>query len=310
MQPDDPVPSEAAGPFNPAANRCTPTSFNPFVLFENWAVFPRNRHGRLPKLEYTDSGQFAVPESEGTLSSRRVHFWFACGLVVAASMGAADRPVSFSSEIRPVFENSCVKCHGASVQLSKLDLRTRESALKGGVRRASIIPGKAEDSRLYRLVAGIEKPSMPMDGKLTAEQIAAIKTWIDQGAQWDDAPPQTKTAALAIEEMPISPEARRYWAFQKPVRAPVPSVDGQWSNPIDRFLEKTRREKGLHAAPLADKITLVRRAYLDLFGLPPTAAETAAWLADDSPQAWENLIDKLLASPHYGERWGRQIGRA
>jgi len=236
--------------------------------------------------------------------TRRGSLWLAWGLGVAVSVGAADRPVSFTSDIRPVFENSCWKCHGAAVQLSKLDLRTRDGGLKGGARGAAIVPGKAEESRLYRLVAGLEKPSMPMDGKLTAEQISTIKAWIDQGAAWDDAP-ETKGTELAIEDMPISPEARRYWAFQKPVRAPVPAVAGELANPIDRFLEKARREKGLAAAPRADRITLVRRAYMDLIGLPPTPAETAAWLADNSPRAWENLIDKLLASPHYGERWGR-----
>jgi Protein of unknown function (DUF1553)/Protein of unknown function (DUF1549)/Planctomycete cytochrome C len=220
------------------------------------------------------------------------------------SLLAADPPVSFSSDIRPVLENSCWKCHGAAVQLSKLDLRTRDAALKGGTRGPAILPGNAGESRLYRLVAGIEKPSMPMDGKLTAAQIAAIKAWIDQGAPWDAAP-GAKPTEFTIEEMPISPEARRYWAFQKPVQSPLPAEPANLANPIDRFLEKVRREKGLQAAPRADRITLLRRAYMDLVGLPPTPAETAEYLADRSPDAWERLIDKLLASPHYGERWGR-----
>ena len=99
----------------------------------------------------------------------------ACALAAGVSLFAADKPVSFRADIQPVFESSCWKCHGSAVQLSKLDLRTRESALKGGERGAAIVPGKAEDSRLYRLVAGLEKPSMPMDGKLTAEQISAIQ---------------------------------------------------------------------------------------------------------------------------------------
>ncbi len=103
--------------------------------------------------------------------------------------------------------------------------------------------------------------------------------------------------------MPISAEARNYWAFQKPVPASVPESSSP--NPIDAFLEKMRRDKSLKAAPRADRITLLRRAYMDLIGLPPTTAETAEYLADKSPHAWEHLIDKLLASPHYGERWGR-----
>jgi hypothetical protein len=225
-----------------------------------------------------------------------------------ACLFAADGPVSFTRDIQPVFESSCWKCHGGAVQLSKLDLRSRESALKGGQRGPAIVPGKAAESRLYRVVSGLEKPAMPLDGKLTAGQISAIKDWIDQGAVWEGAPAgkTADTAQLsAMEDMAVTPEARQYWAFQKPVKSAVPQVPGNPANPIDAFLEKTRIEKGLKAAPQADRITLLRRAYLDLIGLPPTPAEANEFLADQSPRAWENLIDRLLASPHYGERWGR-----
>ncbi|HTM52057.1 MAG TPA: PSD1 and planctomycete cytochrome C domain-containing protein [Bryobacteraceae bacterium] len=221
---------------------------------------------------------------------------------------AADKPVSFQKDIQPVLESSCLKCHGSAIQLSKLDLRTRETALKGGEKGPAIVPGKAEESKLYRLVAGLEKPAMPMDGKLSADQIAAIKEWINQGAKWEGAASGKAGDAAqltALEEMPIPPEARKYWAFQKPVRHPVPAISAEMRNPIDRFLEKTRREKGLKAAPRADRVTLMRRAYLDLTGLPPTPAETSEYLTDNAPHAWERLIEKLLASPHYGERWGR-----
>jgi hypothetical protein len=126
---------------------------------------------------------------------RRVGFVLAWGLA-AAAMGAADTPVPFSG-VRAVFESSCWKCHGSAIQLSKLDLRTRESALKGGQRGAAIVPGKSEASRLYRVVAGLEKPAMPMDGKLTADQISVIKEWIDQGALWDSAPDTTNPAATS-----------------------------------------------------------------------------------------------------------------
>jgi hypothetical protein len=228
------------------------------------------------------------------------------GLAGSALLGAADKPVSFTADIRPILESSCWKCHGGAVRLSALDLRSRESALQGGRRGPAIVPGKAAESRLYRAVAGLEKPSMPLDGKLTAGQIDLIRDWIDQGARWDLAPaPSDSTPSAALEDMPIPPEARRYWAFQKPVRAPVPDAPASLTNPIDRFLEKARRERGLPSAPRADRVTLLRRAYMDLIGLPPTPGETAAYLADNSPRAWENLIEKLLASPHYGERWGR-----
>ena len=170
---------------------------------------------------------------------RKANFGLAWACVGFASIGAfmhaADKPVSFTADILPVFENSCWKCHGGAIQLSKLDLRTREGALKGGEKGAAIVPGKAEDSRLYRLVAGLEKPSMPLDGKLTASQVSLLKEWINQGAVWDAAPGDSTSGARQtqmpgspqlspLEEMPISPEARSYWAFQKPVRSAVPVV--------------------------------------------------------------------------------------
>jgi hypothetical protein len=236
----------------------------------------------------------------------------ALSLASVWTLAAADKPVSFTKEIQPVLETSCWKCHGAAIQLSKLDLRTREAALKGGEKGAAIVPGKAEDSKMYRLVAGLEKPAMPMDGKLSAEQIATIKDWINQGAKWDATAEVTASGKqdagsqlAALEDMPLPPEARKYWAFQKPVRSPVPVVSADLRNPIDRFLEQARQEKGLKSAPRADRITLLRRAYMDLIGLPPTPAETSEFLADTAPHAWERLIEKLLASPHYGERWGR-----
>jgi hypothetical protein len=228
-----------------------------------------------------------------------------------APLYGADKPVSFATDIRPIFETSCWKCHGGTVQLSKFDLRTRDAALKGGLRGAAIIPGKAAESRLYRVIAGLEKPAMPLDGKLDAGQVSLIKDWIDQGAPWDadstnsNASRPDATGLAALEEMTIPPDAHKYWAFQKPVRVPIPQLQSRFTNPIDLFLEKSRGDRGLAAAPRADRNTLLRRAYMDLIGLPPTPAEAAAFLADESPHAWENLIDRLLASPHYGERWGR-----
>src|SRR5262249_1768881 len=118
------------------------------------------------------------------------------------------------------------------------------------------------------------------------------------------APPDPPSPARRGEGAP-PPGARRYWAFQKPVRAAVPDGPAALTNPIDRFLEQARRDKGLAPAPRADRATLLRRAYLDLIGLPPSPAESQAFLADSAPDAWPRLIDRLLASPHYGERWGR-----
>jgi cytochrome c553 len=213
-------------------------------------------------------------------------------------------PISFDKDVKPVLEQHCLSCHGETMQSGKFDLRSRDNALKGGARGSDILPGDAAASRLYRRIAGLERPSMPAQAEpLSAEQIAAIKQWIDEGAAWGAAATLTSTA---LEHRTITPEERNYWAFKLPVQAPVPAVDdASLTNPIDRFLESARRARGLKAAPRADRYTLVRRAYLDLLGLPPTPAQVDAFVADRSPNAWERLIDSLLASPHYGERYGR-----
>ncbi|MBM3774736.1 MAG: DUF1553 domain-containing protein [Acidobacteria bacterium] len=231
-------------------------------------------------------------------------------LVLPALMGtlaASGAPVSFDRDIRPLLEARCLKCHGAAIQLSKLDLRTREAALKGGARGPAIVPSQPAESRLYRLVSGLEKPAMPLDGALDASEIAALKTWIEQGAPWDassgPAPAVDASAQLAaLEEMAIPEEARRWWAFQRPVRSrPPPGA----AHPVDAFLKRAMRDQGLKPGPAASRATLLRRAYLDLTGLPPSPVEAREFLEDRAPGAWERLIDRLLASPHYGERWGR-----
>jgi mono/diheme cytochrome c family protein len=213
-------------------------------------------------------------------------------------------PISFDKDVKPVLEQHCLSCHGETMQSGKFDLRNRDSALKGGARGSDIVPGDATASRLYRRVAGLERPSMPAQAEpLPAEQIAAIKQWIDEGAAWGSTATLTSTA---LEQRTITAEERNYWAFKLPVKSPLPAVeDASLTNPIDRFLESARRARGLRAAPRADRYTLVRRAYLDLLGLPPTPAQVDAFVADRSPDAWERLIDSLLASPHYGERYGR-----
>jgi cytochrome c553 len=229
-----------------------------------------------------------------------------------APRAEAQPQIRFAQDIQPILARSCWTCHGARMQLSKLDLRTREGALRGGAHGAALVPGRAEESPIYRTVAHLDAIKMPLQGaKLADDEIAAIKAWIDQGAPWDAAtaeagPAPAGNPLATLEEMTITPEQRNYWAFKLPVQAPVPSVErADFTEPIDRFLEQERAARHLKAAPRADKRTLVRRAYLDLLGLPPTPAQVDAFLADQSPQAWERLIDTLLASPHYGERYGR-----
>ena len=226
------------------------------------------------------------------------------------SQSTMPSPVAFDQEIRPILEQKCLSCHGGALQLSRLDLRTRESALNGGVRGPALLPGNAEQSRLYRMVAGLDAPAMPMQGTpLSAAEIATLKKWVDEGAKWgvaETTPVASAVALAALENRPLTSEEREYWAFKLPVQAPVPVVDRKdLTNPIDRFLEKARKERGLTGAPRADRQTLVRRAYLDLLGLPPSPSEVAEFMVDTRPGAWDRLLDKLLASPQYGERYGR-----
>ena len=229
--------------------------------------------------------------------------------LLAALSLQAQGTVSFSRDIQPILESSCWKCHGAAVQLSKLDLRSREAALKGGVHGPSIVPGKPDASKLFRMVAGLDKPSMPMDGKLQPEQVQAFRKWIEDGAQWDAVTSSAtkKAPAADLEGGSLPPDAKQYWAFQAPVRRPIPVTANERMSrhPVDAFVMQKLQERGLKPAPRADAITLVRRAYLDLIGLPPSPAEVAEFVNDKSADAWEKLIDRLLASPHYGERWGR-----
>src|SRR5262245_34058505 len=144
-------------------------------------------------------------------------------LLSAQSTAPASTQVSFRTKVRPSLERSCLACDGEGTPSGRLDLRTRESAIKGGARGSDLIPGDAAASRLYRRVAGLERPAMPAQAAaLPADQIAAIKTWIDQGAAWEPA-----ITLTSMETRPITAEERNYWAFKLPVKAALPSVDDQ-----------------------------------------------------------------------------------
>ena len=230
--------------------------------------------------------------------------------ITRAQPQAPANTVGFAADVQPILQRNCLLCHGTTFTFGELDLQTREGLLKGGTRGPAIVPGKAEESRLYRFIAGLEEPSMPLDGgSLPPPQVAAIKAWIDQGARWDGPDATSATAASAdpfasLRNTQIATNARDYWAFKTPLQVALPRTRGS-QNPIDRLLEVKRQELGLRAASHADRTTLVRRASLDLIGLPPTPEEIDAFIADRTPGAWERVIDRLLASPHYGERWGR-----
>jgi hypothetical protein len=218
------------------------------------------------------------------------------GVLLTASSGAqtASSP-SFAREVAPILGRSCLPCHGTSQKLASLDLSSRDAALKGGEKSgAAIVPGKSAESSLYRRIAGKEQPAMPLGGKLSDKEIEILKNWIDAGAQWDgDAKADEKT---------FTAQQKNWWAFRPPVRHPVPKLA---AHPVDAFIKRTIEDKGLEQGPPADRRSLLRRAWLDLIGLLPPPAEVEAFVNDTSPDAWEKRVDQLLASPHYGERWGR-----
>ncbi len=243
----------------------------------------------------------------------------ACAWAVAF-LGAQSRPapagpgqpaVDFATEIHPVLQAKCLGCHGDKLKLSKLDLRTRESAIEGGAHGAALVPGNAE--RVRCTGTWPDSPSRRCRcaaSRSAAAEVAALKRWIDEGARVDAAAAATAAApadaAAMFEDRPLTDEERSYWAFKRPMQTPLPSVQRKnLTSAIDRFLEQARASRGMTAAPRADRRTLVRRAYLDLVGLPPSPEQVARFVADDRPDAWERLIDSLLASPHYGERYGR-----
>ncbi len=215
--------------------------------------------------------------------------------------------VALAQDGAKVIRENCTPCHGgAGLSSSGLSLTGRQLAMQGGERGPALVPGKSAESRIYRFAAGLESPQMPPNKPLSAEQLQVLKDWIDRGAEWKDAPAESAakvSAELAsLEDRPIKPQERTWWAFQKPVRAALLSAT---SNPVDAFLEAKWEQKGLVSQKPADRRTLLRRAYLDITGLPPNRDQIATFLADNSPKAWEKVVDQLLASPHYGERWAR-----
>jgi hypothetical protein len=224
------------------------------------------------------------------------------GILLCFALWADDPVEQFEMQVRPVLAKNCYSCHTQS-KLGGLRLDSRESILAGGNSGPAVVPGNPNQSLLWQAITQThERLKMPPSGKLKAEEIAAIEDWIRLGAMWPASAPKPKEAAYVI-----TPEQRAFWAFQA-VRHPDPPPvkRSDWvRSPIDRFILARLEEKGIEPAPAADKRTLVRRASFDLTGLPPSPEEVDAFLADKSPDAFAKVVDRLLASPHYGERWGR-----
>jgi mono/diheme cytochrome c family protein len=231
----------------------------------------------------------------------------------AATLSLADTD-ALATQVYALFEANCVRCHGNDPELAGgLDLRTEEGLLAGGENGRVVVPHDPEASPLYRQMARTSRPFMPFaKPQLPDAEIELVRRWIVSGASLGGVATSTGGALTAedlarLEDRPITDAERTYWAFVPPTRPDVPAADdAAWAdNAIDAFLLREMRQRGLAPAPLASRATLVRRAYLDVLGLPPTPAQVTAFVTDERPDAWERLVDELLDSPHYGERWAR-----
>ncbi|MFO0954585.1 MAG: PSD1 and planctomycete cytochrome C domain-containing protein [Isosphaeraceae bacterium] len=240
---------------------------------------------------------------------------------LAADAGAkapsAEDARFFETKIRPVLAEHCIKCHGPEKQKSHLRLDTRAAALAGGDQGPAVVPGKASESPLVTAVTHEDDAlKMPPSRKLPPAVVADLKRWVEIGAPWPGPGGEEKPAATASAEpaggtrrgaFQIRDTDRAHWAFQPVKRPAVPaaSLPGWGGNPIDAFILQGLAAKGLTPNPPAAKHELIRRVTFDLTGLPPTPAEVEAFVADDSPLAYERLVDRLLDSPRYGEKWAR-----
>jgi cytochrome c5 len=205
-------------------------------------------------------------------------------ILMAANATAAD----FARDVAPVLEKRCLMCHGAAAQMAGLRLDSREAAFR------VIKPGASAQSKLIEMVEGRGKTPMPPSGpRLTAVDISAMREWIDAGAPWPESAPKSTRPG--------------HWSFQTIARPEPPQVRAEsWArNAIDRFVLARLERESVEPSAEASKRTLVRRLYLDITGLPPTPGQVAAWLADNRADAYERLVDSLLESPHYGEKWAR-----
>jgi hypothetical protein len=234
---------------------------------------------------------------------------FVSYLVLGSSLVAQTTPEGiefFEKKIRPVFAAKCYSCHNSKMPtpLGGLRVDTRDALLKGGDSGKVIVPGDPASSRLVQAVSYKHELKMPPTGKLTDEQIADLEAWVKMGApdpRTGDAPPQVTKKGIDFTE------ARKFWAFHPVQRPAIPAVKNKkWvQSPVDAFLLAKLEQQGLEPASPAERRALIRRVTFDLIGLPPTAAETQAFVDDKTPDAFKKVVERLLASPHYGERWAR-----
>jgi mono/diheme cytochrome c family protein len=250
-----------------------------------------------------------MPDAQAEIIKR----WIADGALsdkpVAVSKEVAEQRAVFEKEILPLLTTRCVACHGAGKPMGGLDLRSLQAMLKGSANGAVTVEGFSERSVLVRRVASRSMPPPGSGEPLSEVEIQNIRKWIDKGHFVDPAEFQEpKEREFTKAEAPdVSEKDREFWSFRKPVAAPVPRVKAakRVRTPIDAFVLSKLESKGLSLSPDASNRTLMRRAYFDVLGVPPSPEEAAAFLNDTKPEAYERLLDRLLASPRYGERWGR-----
>ena len=233
-------------------------------------------------------------------------------LNVAWGAAADDAAAThFERQVRPLLLAKCSECHGEETQEGELRLDTAAGLMRGGKSGPVVVAGEPEKSRLIELVRGTEELQMPPDEKLDRSEVEALAQWIRDGAVWPAGDSQATPVASRKKKVPGSvpfgEEQKRFWAFQPLLDPPLPIVANEkWpTSPVDFFVLARLEAEGLTPAPQADKLTLLRRVTFDLTGLPPTPQEVQSFLGDESPQAFATVVDRLLASPRYGERWGR-----
>ena len=222
------------------------------------------------------------------------------GLLLAPRTGLAQ--IDFARDVRPILSSHCWMCHGAATRMSDLRLDRPEAALKGGASGTpAIVPGDPARSRLLvRIAASEPGQRMPPTGPpLTAEEVELIRRWIEAGAQWPD--------EAVLEKENAGGESLRHWAFRRLPEVPLPQISNKrWvRTPVDRFILVRLESEGLDPNEAAGKAKLIRRLYFDLIGIPPSADQIDAFVRNSSPEAYERLVDGLLKSPHFGERWAR-----
>ncbi len=219
-------------------------------------------------------------------------------LLLASPLLIRADQTGFVKDIQPILQTRCILCHGPQTHMAGLRLDDRDLALKGSDSGPVILPGDSAASRLIAMVTGAGSKFMPPVGPhLTADQVAALKTWIDGGAVWPD-------SARHLAPLKAAP---KLWSLQPITHPDPPAVRNRdWPvNPIDQFILARLEAESIQPSPAADRVTLIRRVSLDLTGLPPTPAETADFVQDKQPGAYDRVVDRLLASPHFGERWAR-----